>query len=58
MMKFTKEKANNKYCWLPHISRNMDDPMRTYVEKENLCPWGSPIPGKNLILGILMYVDP
>jgi hypothetical protein len=45
-MKFTKEKASNKYCWLSHISRNTDDPKRTYVEKENLCPWGALYPAR------------
>jgi hypothetical protein len=36
-MKFTKEKVSDIYYWLPpHISRNMDDPKRTYVEKEKI----------------------
>jgi hypothetical protein len=42
-MKVTKEKLGNKYYWQPpHISRNMDDPKRTYVEKEKFLRVGEP----------------
>jgi hypothetical protein len=60
-MRFTKEKVSNKYCWPPpRISKNMDDPKRTYayVEKEQFLRVGSPIPGKNLMPGILMNAGP
>lgn len=58
-MKFTKEEVSNKYYWLPpHISRDMDDPKRTYVEKEKFLRVGGPISGKNLIPGNLTYTDP
>jgi hypothetical protein len=46
-MKFTEEEeVGNKYCWLPpytHISRDMDDPKRTCVEKETLLCVEEPI---------------
>jgi len=59
LIKFTKEKVSNKYCWVPpHISRNMGYPKRTYVEKEKFLRVGSPIPGRNLIFGVLTYADP
>ena len=54
MMRFTKKKLSNKYCWLPpQISRDTDEPKRTYVERRRFRALRSPIPGKNLMLGIL-----
>ena len=59
LMKFTKDKVSNKYSDCRHIFPGVWTIRGERMSKRRIfCAWRSPIPGENLISGILTYVDP